>query len=192
MTMLTGFSPPARRVIVQAGRLATDAGRDALGTDCLLWALAEEPVLGGALHAQGVTPDAVRDEITAGGARPGDRELLAALGIDLDEVRRRASGATAMDPDDPALWSLRRSPLRPLRVTLTGPAVRIRLDEGGRKAVEVALWSGRRGRRAVADPEDLLWGLLADGSNASVRILHRLEVDLRRLWSDLRHWQRAA
>jgi hypothetical protein len=44
----------------------------------------------------------------------------------------------------------------------------------------------------VADPEDLLWGLLADGSNASVRILHRLEVDLRRLWSDLRHWQRAA
>ncbi|MEW2353770.1 Clp protease N-terminal domain-containing protein [Spirillospora sp. NPDC029432] len=181
--MLARFSPTARDTIVRAARFAAESGQETLGTGCLLWALAEEPLLG-------LDPGAVRDEL---GASPGrDRELLATLGIDLDEVRRRAAAATSARPDDPALWRLDRSPVLPLRVTLTGPAVRIRLDEGGRKAIEVALWSARRGRRPLAEPGDLIWGLLADGSSTAVRILHRQDADLCRIWTGLRHWQQAA
>jgi hypothetical protein len=126
--MLGRFSPPARRTIVRAGLLASGTGRETLGTDCLLWALAEESFLD-------VTPEAVRDEI--GGPQEG--ELLATLGIDLAEVRRRAFGSTGLHANDPDLWRLQRSRALPLRVTLVGPGVRIRLDEGGRKVVEVAL-----------------------------------------------------
>ena len=40
--------------------------------------------------------------------------------------------------------------------------------------------------------EDLLWGLLADASSESVRILRRGRVDLGRLWADLRRWHQSA
>lgn len=62
------------------------------------------------------------------------------------------------------------------------------LDESGRKVIEVAQWASRRGRRTLVDREDLLWGLLADASSESVRILRRCQVDLGRLWADLRRW----
>jgi hypothetical protein len=87
---------------------------------------------------------------------------------------------------------MERSRARPLRVTLTGPAIRITLDTGARKAVEVAQWAARRARRALVTPDDLLWGLLADGSSESVAILLRCDADLRRIWSDLRRRHEAA
>jgi hypothetical protein len=114
------------------------------------------------------------------------------LGIDLDEVRRRVLGATSARLDDPARWRLRRSRVRPLRVTLTGPAAEITLDEAGRKAIEVARWASRRGHRTQIAREDLLWGLLADASSESVRILRRCQVDITRLWTDLRRWHQPA
>ena len=80
----------------------------------------------------------------------------------------------------PSLWRLRRSRIRPLRVTLSGPAAEIALDESGRKVIEVAQWASRRGRRTLIDREDLLWGLLADASSESVHILRRGNVDLGR------------
>ena len=49
-----------------------------------------------------------------------------------------------------------------------------------------------RRRHALVSSEDLLVGLLADGSNESVRVLCRLRVDLRQVWSDLRRWHMAA
>ncbi|XRQ04167.1 Clp protease N-terminal domain-containing protein [Actinomadura welshii] len=176
-TMLDGFTPDARRTIVRAGTLAADAGRAALGDGFLLLALAEDRPVGAA----------ARDVRAALGEPRGgrDRELLATLGIDLDEVRRRVREATAARPDDPALWTLRRSRLRPLRVTLAGPGTAIVLDESGRKAVEVALWASRRARRARAGHDDLLWGLLADGSGSAAGVLRGLGVDLRELWAEL-------
>lgn len=177
MTMLDRFAPGARRTIVRAGMLAAEAGRGTLSDAHLLAALAEHRPIG----AESA------DIRRAIGAAPGrDRELLAALGIDLDEVRRRVQESTATAPDDPALWTLRRAPLRPLRVTLSGPGAGIVLDESGRKAVEVALWSARRAHRARAGRDDLLCGLLADGAGEAVRVLRSLGVDLRGLRADLR------
>jgi hypothetical protein len=162
--MFTRFDPPARRAVIRAGRLAAEYGRRTLDTDFLLLALAEA-------HAvDGVTADAVRARITG----PTDRELLATLGIDLDAVRPRVA-------DDLGSWRLRRSPLRPLRVALTGPGVEVELTAHARKAVEVALYYAQRGGTSVKPPH-LVLGLLADGRSPSVRLLHRLGTDLRALW----------
>ncbi|MEV5009208.1 Clp protease N-terminal domain-containing protein [Streptomyces sp. NPDC055692] len=196
MTMLTGFTQPARRVVVRAGVLAIDAGRDVLGTGHLLAALAEVDSTCLPLEALDLTPFAVLAEVEERGEtdrRQPDGELLADLGIDLDEVRRRAFDATSLRSDDPVLWRLRRSRALPLRLTLTGPLGILRLNGQSRKVIEVAATTAhRRGDRTHIGCEDLLWGLLADSSNESVRILHRLGVDLRRFWTDLERWHAAA
>jgi hypothetical protein len=186
--MLTKFAPAATRTVIRSGLLALDRGGHVLGTDLLLLALTGDGQLGPALAGQSITADAVRAEIDrrARPPRRPDRELLALLGIDLDEVRRRASAATATAVDDPALWRLRRSRVRPLRLVLSGPAGAVILDGPSRKVMEVALWARARAGRDLATGEDLLWGLLADNANQSVRILRRLGVDLNQLWCDLR------
>jgi hypothetical protein len=171
--------------------LASDYGRGMLSTEFFLLALAEGQPLSSPLDL-GITAAMVRAKIEARAPLRQDRELLAALGIDLDEVRRRVLDATSTRLDDPSLWRLRRSRVRPLRVTLSGPAAQIVLDESSRKAIEVAQWASRRGRRTLIDREDLLWGLLADAASESVRTLRRCNVDLRRLWTDLQRWHQSA
>jgi hypothetical protein len=176
---LAAFSPQARKAIIRAGMTAADCGQRRLSDGFLLLALAEGEPLARPVEL-GVTASRIRTAIEARSPRRRDRELLATLGIDLDEVRRRAVVATRLD--DPGRWRLRRSPVRPLRVTLSGPATEIVLNEGGRKAIEVARWASRRGHRAL--------GLLADGSSESVRILRRGGADIGRLGADLRRWHR--
>jgi hypothetical protein len=171
--------------------LASDYARDRLSTEFLLLALAEDQPLATPVNL-GITAAMVRTQIQARTPARPDRDLLATLGIDLDEVRRRVLEATSTHPDDPFLWQLHRSRVRPLRVTLSGPATEIVLDESGRKVIEVAQWASRRGRRTLIDREDLLWGLLADGSSESVKILRRGNVDIRQLWTDLQRWHRSA
>jgi hypothetical protein len=192
--MLAAFSPQAREVIIRAGMTAADCGQRRLSDGFLLLALAEGEPLARPVELDLASlaprnPAAVGARAPPRRARAGLAPLLATLGIDLDEVRRRAVVATGVD--DPARWRLRRSPVRPLRVTLSGPATEIVLDEGGRKVIEVARWASRRGRRTLAEREDLLWGLLADGRSESVRILRRGGADLSRLGADLRRWHRS-
>jgi hypothetical protein len=194
VTTLTRFAPLARRTVVRAGMLAGEYGRDRLSTEFFLLALAEDQPLSRPVDL-GITAATIRADIRARTAARQDRELLAAIGIDLDEVRRRAREATSARLDDPCLWQLHRSRVRPLRVTLSGPAAEIVLDESGRKVIEVAQWASRRQRqrqRTMIDREHLLWGLLADASSESVLILRRGNVDLRRLWTGLQQWQRSA
>jgi Clp amino terminal domain, pathogenicity island component len=190
MSLLTGFAPPARQTVVRAGMAATDCGQPLLSDGFLLLALAERPL--SRPVDLGVTAAAVRAALETRAPRRHDRELLSAFGIDLDEVRRRMLDATSARLDDPARWRLYRSRVRPLRVTLSGPAAEIVLDESGRKAIEVARWVSRRARRPLIHREDLLWGVLADGSSESVRILRRHGADLPRVWTDLRRWHRSA
>ncbi|MGJ6961683.1 hypothetical protein ACSDR0_07190 [Streptosporangium sp. G11] len=172
--MFARFTPEARRTTVRAGLLALDHGRTTLDEDMFLLALAESwPVAGFA-----VTPEAVGTEIRnreAAKGRAGDRELLAAIGVDLDEIRRRLPARR----EDPLAWRLTRSRLRPLNVTLSGPAGDLLLTARARKVVEVASHTRRPGSGVTG--EELLKGLLADASNASVSILRRLDVDIRGL-----------
>ena len=191
MTTITRFAPPALRTLIRAGMLASDYAQDRLSTEFLLLALAEDQPLARPVDL-GITAAMIRAAIAARTPARPDRDLLATLGIDADEVRRRVLDATATRPDDPFLWQLHRSRIRPLRVILTGPATEIVFDESGRKVIEVAAWASRRGHRPLIHREDLLWGLLADGSSTSVQILRRGHVDLRRLWTDLRCWHQSA
>jgi hypothetical protein len=191
VSTLSRFAPPAGRTVVRAGMLASDYGRDRLSTEFFLLALAEDQSLSNPVDL-GITAAMIRAQIQARTPARPDRDLLATLGIDLDQVRRRILDATSTRLDDPSLWQLHRSRVRPLRVTLSGPAAEIVLDESGRKVIEVARWASRRGRRTLIDREDLLWGLLADASSESVHILRRGNVDLRRLWTDLQRWHRSA
>ncbi|WP_431902688.1 Clp protease N-terminal domain-containing protein [Nonomuraea sp. bgisy101] len=152
--MFARFTDPARRAVMRAGLLSMDAGRAALAPDLLLLGLAEECPLP---HLP--APEALRAHLDTGRTR----ELLAAIGIDVDEVRRR----TRHGVDDPALWRLRRSRANPLRVTLSGPLGVLPLETHTRKAVEVAMW-----KPGPVTGERLLWGLLADGANGTARLLH--------------------
>ncbi len=164
--MLARFTDPARHALVRAGTLALDDGRPALDPSLVLLALAETRPFVAELAAFSATPDAVRAHVDTGRSR----DLLATLGIDLDEVhRRRASYGV----DDAARWRLRRARLKPLRVTLSGPLGIVPLSMHCRKVVEVAMW-----RPGPVTGEDLLFGLLADTRNGAARILHATGVDV--------------
>ncbi|MFC7381375.1 Clp protease N-terminal domain-containing protein [Sphaerisporangium rhizosphaerae] len=184
MSMFVRFTPQARRSMVRAGLLAVDAGRPHLDEDVILLALAETRPFERPLDGFDLDAETVRAAVASQG---GDQELLAALGIDLEEVRRRMSGLTRAD--DPARWTLRRSRWRPLRVTLSGPVHDLPLTGRARKVVEVAM--NRRAARRVTG-EDLMCGLLADSANRSVRIMRASGVDLRRLAAGLGFLRRAA
>ncbi|MBF8193585.1 hypothetical protein ITP53_49510 [Nonomuraea sp. K274] len=154
--MFARFTEDARRAVVRAGILALDAGRPALDADLMVLGLAEvRPFSLASFTASGRD---VRERVDVGDAR----SLLATLGIDLDEVHRR----TRAGADVPGAWSLRRSRVRPLRLTLYGPLGEIPLAMHARKVIEVARW-----RPGPVTGERLLWGLLADYSNGAARIL---------------------
>ncbi|WP_084963119.1 Clp protease N-terminal domain-containing protein [Thermoactinospora rubra] len=169
--MFDRFTEEARQAFVRAGVIAVDAGLPALGTDALLVALAERRPFGRGLPAFTASPEELAAHLDLGRSR----ELLAALGIDLDEVRRRARRGA----DDPARWRLTRSRIRPLRVTLDGPLGRLPLTMHLRKAVEVALW-----RPGPVTGERLLWGLLADWRNGAAARLKAAGVDLAALTAE--------
>ncbi|TMR94381.1 Clp protease N-terminal domain-containing protein [Nonomuraea basaltis] len=164
--MFARFTEGARHAVVRAGILALDAGRPVLDADLMLLGLAE--VRPFALSSFTASGRDVRERVDAGDAR----SLLATLGIDLDLVHRR----TRAGADEPRAWNLRRSRLRPLRVTLYGPLGEIPLAMHARKVIEVAMW-----RPGPVTGERLLWGLLADYSNGAAGILRDAGVDLRTL-----------
>ncbi|MBB5785362.1 Clp protease N-terminal domain-containing protein [Nonomuraea jabiensis] len=170
--MFARFTEGARRAVVKAGMLALDAGRPALDADVLLLGVAE--VRPFSLAAFTASAADVRARVDMGDARA----LLATLGIDLDAVHRR----TRVGLDAPGLWSLRRSRVRPLRVTLYGPLGEIPLAMHSRKAIEVAMWR----RSGPVEGEDLLWGLLADHANGAAAILRDAGVDLAALIREAR------
>jgi hypothetical protein len=187
--MLSRFEPVARQTVVWAGMLAGGSGRGTLSDGFLLLALAEAQRFGHCVDL-GVSAEMVRAELAAQAPHPPGHGQPETLGIDLGGLSRRTLGAGRLD--DPSLWRLSRSKVRPLRVTLSGPTAEIVLDGSGRKAIEVAQWASRRGQRAQVDRADLLWGLLADAASEPVRILHRYDVDLGRLWAELRCWHQPA
>ncbi|MET9342550.1 Clp protease N-terminal domain-containing protein [Nonomuraea sp. NPDC003804] len=159
-SMFERFTEPARRAVMRAGILSMDAGRTALAPDLMLLGLAEEHPLPHLPAAE-----ALRPHLDTGRTR----ELLAAIGIDVDEVRRR----TRHGADDPARWRLGRSRVNPLRLTLSGPLGMLALEPHARKVIEVAMW-----KPGPVTGERLLWGLLADGADGTAALLRRCGADV--------------
>jgi ATP-dependent Clp protease ATP-binding subunit ClpA len=91
--MFERFTTSARQCVVLAQYEARDLGHGWIGTEHLLIAIAREPHgLGGRLLRDlGMTPENGRaDALRIIGPEALDRDALASIGIDLDEVRRRA------------------------------------------------------------------------------------------------------
>src|SRR5262249_29400250 len=95
------FTDRAKRVLVLAQDEAVQQGHDFIGTEHVLVGLAgvRDTVAGDVLHDKGVTTQALREEIarvlTAAGVQSvgpqAATEALAAIGIDVEEIRRRAN-----------------------------------------------------------------------------------------------------
>ena len=163
--MLSRFTDPARRALIRAGTLSLEARRPTLDPDLVLLALAETRPFD--LESFISTPESIRALVNTG----RDSELLATLGIDADEIRRRARQTL------PDRWRLTRTRL--LRVTLHGPIGSIPLAAHSRKVIEVAMW-----KPGPVTGERLLWGLLADFANGAARLLTQTGTDLRALVSE--------
>ena len=166
---LDAFDESGQAVLTQAWRVARSARHSRIGSGHLLRACLDSPVPSRLLTEHGLDVDSIR------GALPGpapDRDLLAAIGIDLApaEIRDRIRRSLGIEPTPPILHR-RRS--RPLQLVIAGDGGPLPLTSGARKVLEVATWRARgshqpdwtlRQRRPAASI-DLLAGLLADRRN---------------------------
>jgi ATP-dependent Clp protease ATP-binding subunit ClpA len=118
--MFERFTDSARNIVVQAQEAARRLGHVYIGSEHLLLAAAtvDEPA-GAILRDHGITPERIEAEILrvigqgyaadpVDPLRDLDREALAAIGIDLDEVRARLEAAFGRDALARAILAHRR------------------------------------------------------------------------------------
>jgi len=158
--MFERFSKSAREVVVRAQADATTLGRERIDADVLLLGVAGgESRAARVLAEHGATHRALRERAASGGL---DGKALAAIGIDLDEIRRRAE--ESFGPG--ALERGRRA--RGGYVPFTA---------GAKKALELSL------REAIAMGDDhigsehLLLGLAREGDGVAGRMLRSRGID---------------
>lgn len=158
--MLERFTTDARRIVVLAREKATERGEDRIRPVHLLYGLVTaDGVASRVLADLGVTTETVEREMGAarmqGAVRPDDGEALRAIGIDLDEIRRKAEesfGEGALD----------RAPLtRNGPFGWTGP--RISLTGESKLTLELAVREARALHNDYLGSEHLLLGLLRVG-----------------------------
>jgi ATP-dependent Clp protease ATP-binding subunit ClpA len=169
--MFERFTDSARKVTVDAQLVARRLGHSHIGTEHLLIGLLEtDGVAAQVLGRLGITAAAVEREIvTEVGRGPlgtGDAEALGAIGIDLDEVRRRMEasfgpGALHWHPDPrcrgerPRLGHVPFSPR-------------------AKKVLELSLREALALKHRYIGSEHLLLGLVREGEGLAMLVLTRL------------------
>ncbi len=183
MIGLAHFDEPARAVLAEARRQAMLRRRRSIGSHDIMAGLVDRVEIADLLTQLGFPLSSLVDHL--GEVPPSPEQVLDALGIDLVAVRSAL-------PDLPKVVSaslrLRRSLVRPLRVTLESPSSSVGFDGSGRKVLEVAVWASRR-NGLTACPLDLLRGVFSDGADPVVDALtgsgpgpfKRLSVEFARL-----------
>jgi len=162
--MFERFTDKARKVVILAKAKATERGDDQIRPVHMLYGLAAaDGVAARTLTALGVDAAAVERELGhGGGGSPGplglpdraadsDAEVLAAIGIDLDEIKRRIE--ESFGPG-----ALERVPLTP-----TGPlnwTGRLPLNEASKLSLALSLKEARALHHTYIGTEHLLLGLL--------------------------------
>jgi Clp amino terminal domain, pathogenicity island component len=173
--MFERFAGDARAAVVAAVGVAKELDSPEVGREHLLAGIAEYGP--GAMVASGLSRDylvrGLREGVGAPGA--GDREALAAIGIDLDAIRDQVEtqlGAGAWDAAKPA------------RRRRAGPLARLLLRDhlpfsvGARKALELALREALAEHAKEISVIHLLRGLLRDpGPAATALVASRIELD---------------
>jgi ATP-dependent Clp protease ATP-binding subunit ClpA len=177
--MFERFTDSARDCVVGAQEEARGLGHRYIGTEHLLAALArEERGLGGrVVRDLGLTPEAIRDDILQI-VGPGelDRDALATIGIDLDEVRRRVEetfGPGALDRG-------------------CDPSGRVPFTPRSKKALELSLREAvHRGDKFIAS-EHMLLGIARVDDGVGARILSQHGLTRQRIETAVDEARRAA
>ena len=170
--MFERFTDGARRAVTDAQVVARRLGHDRIGTEHVLLGLVEgdgvaAQVLGGA----GVTlgRGRARDpaEVGRGPLGAGDAEALGAIGIDLDEVRRRIEAASARAP-----CTGTRPPLPRRRPPMLGG--HIPFSPRAKKALELSLREALALKHNYIGTEHVLLGIVREGEGLGMLALTRL------------------
>lgn len=157
--MFERFTDKARKVVVLAKNKATERGDDQIRPVHMLYGLVStDGVAARALTALGVDPAAVERELGRSapegplvGEASEDAEALAAIGIDLDEIKRRIE-------DSFGPGALERVPLAPKGpLNWTG---RLPLDDQSKLTLALSLKEARALHHNYIGTEHLLLGLL--------------------------------
>ena len=171
------FTEKARTAVVLAQQQARERGDDAIDTGHLLRALFAVPDNLAVMVLEGFSVRRADVEADLDRCRPGDAtggtsdaSSLAALGIDLDEVRRRveeAFGPGALDHEVP-----------PTRHGLFGRKVSHGpFTPRSKKVLELSLREALRLKHRVIASEHILLGLLREGEGLAAQILAEGGVD---------------
>ncbi|MGH3395554.1 MAG: Clp protease N-terminal domain-containing protein [Streptosporangiaceae bacterium] len=160
------FTNLAKRSITLSQDEAITMGHDYIGTEHMLLGLARVPegLAGGILGEQGVTADQMRAEtlrllVAAGVSANGGREAteaLAVIGIDVEEIRRRADDTFG-----------------PGRFKFPRPGYTRR----AKTVLELTLRESMELGHDYIGTEHLLLGMLAEGEGVGVKVLGGLGVD---------------
>jgi ATP-dependent Clp protease ATP-binding subunit ClpA len=164
--MFERFTKPARAVVVHAQGIARERHSPTIGSEHLLLGLFAVPE--GLAEAVLARFKLERADVEADLARGGlfDAAGLATLGIDLDEVRRRAEetfGPGALDRTRAAQDRPRDG--------------HIPFAHDAKKALELALREAVRLRHGLIGTEHLLLGLLHDGRARDVLVARGVGLD---------------
>ena len=170
--MFERFTDRARQVAIDAQVSARRLGHGYVGTEHILLGLLQgDGVAARVLAGLGVTRAAVEREILAevgrGPLGEADAEALGAIGIDLDEVRRRMEasfgpGALAWHPDP----HCRQGRLR--------PGGHIPFTPRSKKVLELSLREALALKHRHIGTEHILLGLVREGEGLAMLVLVRL------------------
>jgi ATP-dependent Clp protease ATP-binding subunit ClpA len=174
--MFERFTDRARNAVIAAQQEARRLGHDCIGTEhLLLGLLREKGTAARVLTDLGVTADAVEHEVVTF-VRPApfgaaDAEALGAIGIDLEEVKRRLEatfgpGALRWRP---GRRGLRRGPL---------PGRHIPFSPRAKKVLELSLREALRLKHNHIGTEHVLLGLVREGEGLAALVLTKLGADL--------------
>ena len=170
--MFERFTQPARQTVVEAQAAARRLDHGWIGTEHLLLGLlaANDSIAGRVLGGLGITAEAVEREVLAivgRGGDAGDAAALAAIGIDLDEVRRRVEasfGPGALRWPPPVCGRGRKGRVGP----------HIPFTPRTKKVLELSLREALRLKHNSIGTEHLLLGLVREGEGLACQILVRL------------------
>jgi ATP-dependent Clp protease ATP-binding subunit ClpA len=170
--MFERFTQGAREATVDAQAAARRLGHGHIGTEhLLLGLLGTDGVAARVLAGLGVTTAAVEREIGAevgqGPLGDADAKALGAIGIDLDEARRRMEasfgpGALAWHPDPRCRGGLPR------------PGGHLPFTPRSKKVLELSLREALALKHRAIGTEHLLLGLVREGEGLAMLVLTRL------------------
>jgi ATP-dependent Clp protease ATP-binding subunit ClpA len=165
--MFERFTRAARTAVVLAQEEARDARHDHIGAEHLLAGVLDEPDGVAAAVLQPWDVDAARVSALARSLDDLDEQVLSALGIDLDEVRRTAEaefGSGALD-----------RPRRPWRRKRRLPG-HIPFTDEAKRALVLALEAAVERHDREITGAHLFVGLLRAEAGTAIRLLTRLGV----------------